>query len=119
MYGLKPVPFIQGRAMKPVSSSASTRAVPLLQIPALADVDRRQEGIALVNGCRDALLQHSLGFENELDRVARCAVPALVRSHVMRLGLYLRPSIGHGHGKSAYAHYRQIDHIVAHISNLV
>ena len=65
------------------------------------------------------MLQQTLGFEDELDRIASCAVAAPVRGHVMRLGFHLLPRIGHGYGQAARAHHRQVDHVIAHVSNLV
>ncbi len=48
----------------------------LLQIAAAADVHRRRDRIALVDVGIDALVEHALGFEDELDGVARRAVAA-------------------------------------------
>src|ERR1035441_6296593 len=78
----------------------------LFQIPALADVHRGRDRIALVDGGIDALLQQSLGLENELDGIAPGALAALAGGHVVGLGLHLRPRIGHGHGKAALTHRR-------------
>ena len=90
-----------------------------LQVPALADVHRGRNGIVFVDVGLDAFVQQALGIEDELDGVARRAVAAAVRA----LHSGPRPSPARAHRpprlRSRIAHHRQVDHVVAHVSNLI
>src|SRR6266581_7386777 len=70
----------------------------------------------------DVLADHSfpfsLSFQDVLHRVSRGPITAAVRSDEMRLPLDLLAGVGDSNGKAAIAHYRKIDHIVAHKGSL-
>src|SRR5712691_325068 len=66
----------------------------------------------------DVLADHSfpfsLSFQDVLHRVSRGPITAAVRSDEMCLPLDFVAGVGDSNGKAAIAHYREIDHIVAH-----
>src|SRR3989442_15409488 len=66
----------------------------------------------------DVLADHSfpfsLSFQDVLHRVSRGPITAAVRSDEMCLPLDFFAGVGDSNGKAAIAHYRKIDHIVAH-----
>ena len=53
-------------------------------------------------------------FEYVLDRVAQSPFAASIWGDVMRAFLDLAAGVGHGDGKAAILHWREVDHIIAH-----
>src|SRR5437867_13376305 len=70
----------------------------------------------------DVLADHSfpfsLSFQDVLDHVSRGPLTAAGGSDEMRLPLDLLAGVGDSNGEAAIAHYRKIDHIVAHKCSL-
>jgi hypothetical protein len=67
----------------------------------------------------DALIEYPVGPENEIDGVAAGSLAAGIGRDVVGHGLYLVASVGYGNGQAANAHYGQIDHVIAHVGDLV
>jgi len=55
----------------------------------------------------------ALRLQNELDRIAQCAIATGVSRDVVRLQLHFGAGIFHGDGEAASAHRRQIDDVIA------
>ncbi len=69
--------------------------------------------------CLDGLFEDAFGGEDELDRVAGCAVAAFVRRDVVSGSFDLFAGVGDGDGESADAHDGQVDDVVADVGDFV
>jgi hypothetical protein len=67
----------------------------------------------------DALIQYPVRLENEIDRIPSGSLATGIRGDVVGRCLDLVARVGHRNGQSANPHDGQVDHVVAHVGNLV
>ena len=67
----------------------------------------------------DALVQNPVRLENEIDGVAARSLATGIGSDVVGRGLDLVAGVGDRNGQSANPHYGQVNHVVAHVGDLV
>ena len=78
-----------------------------------------RSGVVLVDIFLDALLEDTVRLKDEIDGVTPCALSAGIGRDVMGGGFHLIAGVGSGDGQPAYPHDRKVDHVIAHIGDLV
>ena len=82
-------------------------------------LSRGRRGVMLVDVLLDTLIEDPVSLENEIDGITPGPLPTCIGSDVMGRRLNLVAGVGDCDGQSARAHDRQVDHVVAHVGDLV
>jgi hypothetical protein len=87
--------------------------------PSYSLLSGSRRGVVLVDVFLDALLEDTVSLKDEIDGVTPRSLSAGVGSDVVGGSLNLVAGVGGGNGQPAYPHDRQIDHVIAHVGDLV